>query len=381
MSPLPFHDLAVSHAALEPQTQRERVSHAIKLGWDAVVLVHQAAARLSEQADRCAFRPVELQALLTASAGMRKALEAAEQRGSHRHGDPYSVRQLTRINIPADDAATAQACAPRVAYAWQVPALLCAPPPPTPPPTPPHPSRPCPSSPCRRHAAVRWPGATIWWPSSPAASACFSLPAHRSTSTSSLWTSPAACPTASNPRSSRLHWPGECTLRCVLLGRVRRMCSCGTPGSPSILPHPLQICYAPVLREAGLRRQLFANALALCRETRGRGIVLSSGARSYMELRGPLDVANLATLFGLTQEQALAALTSAPAAAVQRAAARRAYRSTLTVRVRTVEEAAVARQQEQARQQAAQQDERMQVDAGSPAAAQQPLSFARAAGR
>ncbi|EFN50831.1 hypothetical protein CHLNCDRAFT_14345, partial [Chlorella variabilis] len=91
-----------------------------------------------------------------------------------------------------------------------------------------------------------------------------------------------------------------------------------------------EICFAPALREVGLRRQLFANALALCRETRGRGIVVSSGARSYTELRGPLDVANLATLFGLTQQQALAAVTSAPAAVVQRSVARRAYRGTLT---------------------------------------------------
>lgn len=117
--------------------------------------------------------------------------------------------------------------------------------------------------------------------------------------------------------------------------------------------HPLgaatwpQICFAPALREAGARRQLFANALALACETRGRGLVVSSGARrsagggsgagmplsarvasmaapcstrvgrlpqlasslssllpcSYMELRGPLDVVNMATLFGLTPQQ------------------------------------------------------------------------------
>lgn len=45
----PFYDLCVSTTLLEPQTQRERVSQAIKLGWDAVALVHQAAAKLTEQ--------------------------------------------------------------------------------------------------------------------------------------------------------------------------------------------------------------------------------------------------------------------------------------------------------------------------------------------
>ena len=154
----------------------------------------------------------------------------------------------------------------------------------------------------------------------------------------------------------------------------------------------MQICFAPALREAGLRRQLFANALALCRETRGRGIVVSSGARSYMELRGPLDVVNLATLFGLTQQQALAAVTSGPAAVVQLAGARRAYRGTLTLRTRTPEELAAVRRQEQEQreeqqqqQQQQQQRGRQQADAAQQGAAMQvdaqPLSFAARAGR
>lgn len=36
----------------------------------------------------------------------------------------------------------------------------------------------------------------------------------------------------------------------------------------------------------------------------GRGIVLSSGAQSAFELRGPPDVINLATLFGMNHHQA-----------------------------------------------------------------------------
>lgn len=115
---LPYHDLAVSHTLLEAQTQRERVSHAVKLGWDAVGVVHQAAARLTEQQDRCAIRPVELQALLSAAHGVREALAAAEQRGRRLHGDPYSVRQLTRINIPADDPAEAQVTVKRACKGW-----------------------------------------------------------------------------------------------------------------------------------------------------------------------------------------------------------------------------------------------------------------------
>lgn len=66
----------------------------------------------------------------------------------------------------------------------------------------------------------------------------------------------------------------------------------------------LQICYAPALREETARRNLFANALALARATRGKGIIISSGARSAFELRGPYDVINMATLFGLSEQDA-----------------------------------------------------------------------------
>ena len=46
------------HIALLPLApQRERVSHAIKLGWDVVGLVHQATAKLAEAQDRCAAHP------------------------------------------------------------------------------------------------------------------------------------------------------------------------------------------------------------------------------------------------------------------------------------------------------------------------------------
>jgi ribonuclease P/MRP protein subunit RPP1 len=41
----------------------------------------------------------------------------------------------------------------------------------------------------------------------------------------------------------------------------------------------------------------------------GRGVVLSSGARQAMELRGPNDVINMGTLFGLSVEFAKAAIS------------------------------------------------------------------------
>ena len=49
---------------------------------------------------------------------------------------------------------------------------------------------------------------------------------------------------------------------------------------------------------------MFTNALALTRATRCKGIIISSGARSAFELRGPYDVINMAMLFGLSEKDA-----------------------------------------------------------------------------
>lgn len=75
--------------------------------------------------------------------------------------------------------------------------------------------------------------------------------------------------------------------------------------------------------------------------------------------------------------QATAAVTSAPAAVVQQAATRRAYRGTLMVRMRTAEELAAARKAEK------EERERAAAAAAGPApmAVDAPRSFAQAAGR
>ncbi|KAG7671205.1 hypothetical protein Ndes2526B_g02328 [Nannochloris sp. 'desiccata'] len=93
-----------------------------------------------------------------------------------------------------------------------------------------------------------------------------------------------------------------------------------------------EILYAPLLREPGSRRQMFANAQSLARETRGRGIIISSGARTAIELRGPYDVVNLATFLGLSEAQAHAGVGKNAAAVVEHAKSRKAFRGTLVIR-------------------------------------------------
>ncbi|GAB4820355.1 hypothetical protein N2152v2_007401 [Parachlorella kessleri] len=280
-----FYDLHVCESQLEPQTQRERVAQALRLGFDGMGLVHQAKERLLEQ-DRCAIKPTELAALLSATEGVGKAVEASKAKVA-RHGNAYTCRQFTRLNFPADDVATAQAAVANTAV----------------------------------------------------------------TSTYDLL--------AVQPRSERL-FALACTsldVDIISLDLSRRL---PFRFKPALVKAALarglhfEVCFSAALWEAGARRQLFTNAQALCRETRGRNIVVSSCARTVMELRqagsdasslqcvaieslhpppagGPYDVMNMATLFGLTQQQAQHALSRNAEAALQHAAARKAYRGLLTI--------------------------------------------------
>ena len=60
-----------------------------------------------------------------------------------------------------------------------------------------------------------------------------------------------------------------------------------------------EFSFVSSLRDASSRRYLFSNLLSLLRLTRGRNLILSSGASTAMELRGPWDVINLAVLAGV----------------------------------------------------------------------------------
>mmetsp|Transcript_28527 Transcript_28527/g.90917 ORF Transcript_28527/g.90917 Transcript_28527/m.90917 type:complete len:131 (-) Transcript_28527:98-490(-) len=79
------------------------------------------------------------------------------------------------------------------------------------------------------------------------------------------------------------------------------------------------------------KRYIFSNARALSTATRGRGVIISSGARSPMELRGPYDVLNLGTLFGLTSKAAKDAITSSCRAVLEHGAARRTYKGIVSM--------------------------------------------------
>lgn len=66
----------------------------------------------------------------------------------------------------------------------------------------------------------------------------------------------------------------------------------------------IEICYAQAVGGDGAARKNFiSNVMAIVRCTRGRGLVVSSEARSVLGCRGPADVVNLLGVWGLSREK------------------------------------------------------------------------------
>jgi len=113
-----------------------------------------------------------------------------------------------------------------------------------------------------------------------------------------------------------------------------------------------EICYSQALdpsADARQRANFIGNVLSLLRATRGRGIVVSSGARSSIALRGPADVINLLAVWGLGPERGTEALgAGARAVVVNEGIKRRGFRGVVDIVRPAVEDetAAAARKEE-----------------------------------
>ncbi|KAI9698481.1 MAG: hypothetical protein M1836_004062 [Candelina mexicana] len=95
-----------------------------------------------------------------------------------------------------------------------------------------------------------------------------------------------------------------------------------------------EICYAPgvVASDSMARRNLISNATQLIRATRGRGIIISSEASQAVGCRGPWDVINLTTVWGLGQERGREAVDrEARSVVVQAEMKRRSFRGVIDV--------------------------------------------------
>lgn len=79
----------------------------------------------------------------------------------------------------------------------------------------------------------------------------------------------------------------------------------------------IEICYAQAIHgDSNGRRNLISNVLAIIRATSGRGLVVSSEARTVLGIRAPADVLNLLQVWGIGGERATEAISVNPRAVV-----------------------------------------------------------------
>ncbi|XP_028651290.1 ribonuclease P protein subunit p30 [Erpetoichthys calabaricus] len=71
-----------------------------------------------------------------------------------------------------------------------------------------------------------------------------------------------------------------------------------------------EIIYSHATKDSTMRRYTISNSLSLMQICKGKNVVLSSGAEKPLELRGPYDIANLGLLFGLSEGDAKAAVST-----------------------------------------------------------------------
>ena len=105
-----------------------------------------------------------------------------------------------------------------------------------------------------------------------------------------------------------------------------------------------EICYSPGIADGtDARRNVISGATSLIRATRGRGIIISSEAKTALGLRAPYDVMNLLQVWGLGPERGKEAVCEEADRVVTLARLRReTYRGV----IRIVENGAPSREQQ-----------------------------------
>uniref|UniRef100_A0A3Q2LLU6 Ribonuclease P/MRP subunit p30 n=1 Tax=Equus caballus TaxID=9796 RepID=A0A3Q2LLU6_HORSE len=77
-----------------------------------------------------------------------------------------------------------------------------------------------------------------------------------------------------------------------------------------------ELVYSPAIKDSTMRRYTISNALNLMQICKGKNVIISSAAERPLEIRGPYDVANLGLLFGLSESDAKAAVSTNCRAAI-----------------------------------------------------------------
>ncbi len=96
-----------------------------------------------------------------------------------------------------------------------------------------------------------------------------------------------------------------------------------------------ELVYGPSIVDLNLRRQAILTAQNLCRVTKGKNVILTSGADSEWILRAPADAMNLAGIFGIPAHLKKQALCENQKRLIEHAASRKL---TFRTAVATVQE-------------------------------------------
>ncbi|MBN3312176.1 RPP30 protein, partial [Atractosteus spatula] len=84
-----------------------------------------------------------------------------------------------------------------------------------------------------------------------------------------------------------------------------------------------EITYTPAIKDSTMRRYTISNALSLMQTCKGKNVIISSGAEKPLDLRGPYDISNLGLVFGLSEGDAKAAVSTNCRAALLHAETRK----------------------------------------------------------
>jgi ribonuclease P/MRP protein subunit RPP1 len=252
-----YHDLGLAHSDAEASLHRERICSSLSLGYSTVASTTTAAERLAASS-RCSTSRVDDASIAAGGVHLHRQMKLG---GSFRPGRAGHVvlRQLSRLNFIASETAQTQqlSASPQIVKSYD---LVCVVP--------------------RSERVLQQVGA----------------PPQGQPLTPLHWRSypqpPAPLP--STPRPPTLNPPPPlpppldsqaCSSLDVEIISLELWQRLPFKLKPAVLKAALsrgvffEVCYAPALREPSARRHLFANAQALVRATRGRNIIVSSGAR------------------------------------------------------------------------------------------------------
>ncbi|XP_017537434.1 ribonuclease P protein subunit p30 [Pygocentrus nattereri] len=71
-----------------------------------------------------------------------------------------------------------------------------------------------------------------------------------------------------------------------------------------------EISYTAAIRDSTMKKYTIANAINLMTTCKGKNVIVASGAEAPLEMRGPYDIANLGLVFGLSEGDAKAAVST-----------------------------------------------------------------------